>query len=241
MRTWLVVLIFLATSMVACGGSSDGGASSTPTPTGTRATTPGNNPNGTDRPTDDPTPTPTAKSTPSASPVPTPYVADWSSGLNGWTGDDEWTVVDGQLLSDTSGGGERLIAPFIPKDRDYAVEVKIQLVKLGCCGNADWGITARDGYYVGIHHNWFFEESSLFASADTAEPGLNTISELRHTPDYSPHTMRAEFDGNEIRLFIDGQLVLSGTSNAHLDPGRIGLFSRNVEVTVQSVRIELLS
>src|SRR5258708_1660100 len=68
------------------------------------------------------------------SPTPTPlpagtvlYQADWSHGLTGWTGAQGWKVVQGQLVSASSGTATFTI-PYRPTVSDYALKVHIQII-----------------------------------------------------------------------------------------------------------------
>src|SRR6266702_7296104 len=70
-----------------------------------------------------------------SSPTPTPlpagivlYQANWSHGLAGSPGTHGWKVVQGQLESDTSGSATFTI-PYRLSVSDYAVEVRIQMVR----------------------------------------------------------------------------------------------------------------
>src|SRR5439155_2406170 len=78
------------------------------------------------------TTTPSAKQ---SSPTPTSlpagtvlYRADWSHGLASLPGMHGWKVVQGKLESDTSGSATFTI-PYRLSVTDYAVEVRIQMVR----------------------------------------------------------------------------------------------------------------
>src|SRR5260221_6661910 len=79
------------------------------------------------------------------SPTPTPlpagtvlYQADWSHGLTGWTGAQRWYVVQGQPVSSSSGTATFTI-PYRPTVSDYAVEVRIQIMR---------SVPPHAGYYA---------------------------------------------------------------------------------------------
>ena len=95
------------------------------------------------------------------SPTPTPlpagtvlYQADWSHGLTGWTGAQGWKVVQGQLVS-TSSGTATFTIPYRPTISDYAVEVRIQIVRSVPPYGGYYEIVApklpgKDGYHAGV-------------------------------------------------------------------------------------------
>src|SRR5260370_33170199 len=95
------------------------------------------------------------------SPTPTPlpagtvlYQADWSHGLTGWTGAQGWKVVQGQLVSDSSGTATFTI-PYRPTVSDCAVEVRIQIVRAVPPYGGYYEIVApklpgKDGYHAGV-------------------------------------------------------------------------------------------
>src|SRR5205814_385763 len=57
------------------------------------------------------------------------YTADWSSGLNGWTGASDWTVLNGMLHNDgtdASANSPTIVAPYqVEGITDYAVEISM--------------------------------------------------------------------------------------------------------------------
>lgn len=79
-----------------------------------------------------------------AVPAPTrlPYTADWSSGLNGWTGGQGWTTSQGKLLS--KEGADVIVAPLdLTSTNNYAVDADIQFIRPGCCGSS-FGLVVRN-------------------------------------------------------------------------------------------------
>src|SRR5438552_59979 len=79
-----------------------------------------------------PTPTPSPTPTPLPQPGTVLYRADWSSGLNGWAGGDDWKTSSGLLLNDGTQSNSIILAPYNPGNdniADYAVETVIQFVR----------------------------------------------------------------------------------------------------------------
>ena len=164
------------------------------------------------------------------SPTPTPlpagtvlYQADWSHGLTGWTGAQGWKVVQGQLVS-TSSGTATFTIPYRPTVSDYAVEVRIQIVHSVPPYGGYYEIVApklagKDGYHAGV----------LDLKAPGPRPfGDHPQSQVYLDPsgdmnpgsgipqDYEPgsgwHTYRVEVRGNEASLLDDGTQIGSASS-----------------------------
>ncbi len=106
----------------------------------------------TEPPTEGPPQRPTEAPVSSPTPPLLPYEADWSSGMNGWVGSEDWKTVEGMLISN---GGRRsqeisITAPIsLEAIRDYVVEVDIQLIKYADEGSTSalnsFGLVVRAG------------------------------------------------------------------------------------------------
>ncbi len=84
---------------------------------------------------------------PSPTPTPLPagivlYQADWSRGLAGWQGTQGWKVVQGQLETDSSGSATFTI-PYRPPVSDYAVEIRLQIVRTRVLSNGPLGLSSE--------------------------------------------------------------------------------------------------
>src|SRR5260370_4908024 len=94
-------------------------------------------------------------------PTPTPlpagtvlYQAHWSHGLTGWTGAQGWKVVQGQLVSASSGTATFPI-PYRPTVSDYRDEVHIQIMRsgppyAGYHHSPAPKLAGKDGYHAGV-------------------------------------------------------------------------------------------
>ena len=78
-----------------------------------------------------------------------PYEADWSDGMAGWGGSDDWQTANGLLKSDGTSYSERagVIAPIELGSGDFAIDAEIKLNeykdKGSSGGRASFGISAR--------------------------------------------------------------------------------------------------
>jgi Protein kinase domain len=210
--------------------------------TGTAAAVPSH----TDTATPQPTVTPAA---PTDTPVPTtpppssqwPYVADWSTGLNGWSMSNGFDVRYGQLVND--GSGDTVIpgaqAPVLPPTANYAVEAEIRLVS-GC---GTFGVVARwdggaGGYALGVKDctdlmltpagagDWWWGWKSPMASAPWNPSGT--------------HTYRVEVRDAVITAFVDGKPQFTKTDLRFPDAGRTGLWCRGPQIIVTKFKVEPL-
>jgi hypothetical protein len=228
----LVVFLvwFLLFSLTACSA----GASSTTAAPQATGTAPRNSP-----PTSTPLPAGTVL-----------YQANWSHGLTGWLGTHGWKVVQGQLESDSSGSATFTI-PYRLSVTDYAVEVRIQIVRSVPPYGGYYEIVApklpgKDGYHAGVldlkapgpRPFGDHPQSQVYfdSSGDSAQS--NGIPQ-----DYEPgsgwHTYRVEVRGNEASLLDDGTQIGSASSQQTdvLSNGPIEFNCALVILRVSDVRI----
>lgn len=160
------------------------------------------------------------------------YQADTSGGLAEWAGGDGWQTVSGMLVNDGTGEGLFKAAPFEVPMTDYAVEVEMQWVRDG----DSFGVVARlgevrgyyAGYYDGNDCRYDFEAICLWG-ADNEEPIAKTDLLL----DSEWHVYRLEVQGNAVRVFVDGTLVIETSDNSFLTAGKAGLWSDGAQVNIR--------
>lgn len=174
--------------------------------------------------------TPTPPITPTSSQT-VLYSADWSSGLNGWTGSQEWSVSNGQLQSDgTDGNGhfglDAISPPYRPSTANYAVEARIQVVNsVYGLGQCYVGIRGRvqnpstspsyvgDGYFLGFNGGYNAAMVAFESLNNAPNGGFDALQSQNFTPGFEWHTYRVEFRGNQMTLFIDGKLIAQVTDS----------------------------
>lgn len=194
-------------------------------------------------PTEKPPPTATLTFTytpPPSTDTPSPteatilYQADWSGGLNGWFGSQDWKTVDGMLVSDGTNGSVRLsiTAPAaLNTIDDYAVEAEIQVVRaLGC---SSFGVVARidgkgGGYQAGINY-CEFKGAAFWQMLD--------LGYKEFQPGSGWHTYRLEVQGNNLKFLIDEALALETSDNRYLSGGQVGLWSDEVQLNIRSFKV----
>ena len=170
------------------------------------------------------------------------YSANWSTGLNGWTGGSEWKPVSGLLVSDGTGNGDdTILAPLLPRLPNYAIEAQIRLVRkpvaLATCYFGVVGhVKNNGGYYVGPRNGG----GSYVLVIAQQSSGFPQLSSQPDDPGTDPHTYRVEFRGNQIIVMIDGYSVLQTSDNQYLDPGKVGLYNYGCPIEVSGFTVKSL-
>jgi 3-keto-disaccharide hydrolase len=189
------------------------------------------------------------QATPTTPAVPTGtvlYRANWSHGLDGWQGPKAWSVVGGQLetnsLTSTS-----IVVPFRPAVANYAIETRVQFARV--LVNVHNGFTiyaddqpGKDGYEAQMYQ-FALREPSLPPPGyiDIATDKLDMhagFQQLDFVPASIWHTYRIEVQGNQATLFVDGTRVSRSTSTLNaLSNGPFGLQSAGFALRVSSFTI----
>lgn len=197
--------------------------------------------------------TPTVAVTPSPS-VPSGTVlfqADWSHGLSSWSGTQGWKVVQGQLEVN-SGNSATLAIPYKPSVSNYAIEIRLQVVRLlqDHGGNFLFEATkqvGKDGYQAGVLD---LKKPGPFGSHPQAQATIDPNDDMPPSCclpiDYEPgsdwHTYRVEVRDNGVSLLDNGSQIAYANSNATdtLSNGPLSLNSTLVVLRVSSLRIVAL-
>jgi hypothetical protein len=171
--------------------------------------------------------------------------------MNDWTGNAQWSTLSGMLVSNGSSSGTALPS-FAPATGDYAVEARIQIVKLPtayCCYYySAFGVIARyadDGQgpsgYIGrvdiagdTARNPPFPAKARIAPA----PDSDKLVEVDYTPGSQWHTYCLDVHGEQIRFLIDGHQVLATTDIASRAGNRVGLYDNGVQINVNSFKVK---
>lgn len=175
--------------------------------------------------------------TPPAQPGTILYQADWSGGLAGWPGAFGWSTLNGMLLNDGSypesyaaSGTKWIAAPYQPPVADYVVEADIQSLG-GWCGGLDFGIVVRGGYIPGVVNCG--NDVEIWTLGEGGPAG----DRVQFSPGRDWHTYRIEAKGNNLRILVDGALVLQASDNRYLSPGSVGLWSGGDQLSVRTFKV----
>ncbi len=166
------------------------------------------------------------------------YQADWSHGLNGWSGVG-WNSVGGLLVADGSGGNTPIFAPYRPRTANYAVEAQLR-VDLYAGGCSLFRLVARLTQKGGYGPSGLGCGDPVRIDAiDGSGLGINIIASASNSPspDNAWHTWRVEVKYNRITFSYDGTVLVSTTDNRFLDPGRVGLLASGDQISVRSFRV----
>lgn len=179
------------------------------------------------------------------------YQADWSHGLSGWTQAQGWKVVQGQLESDSSDSATFSI-PYKPAVSDYAVEMRLEIVRLlSQTGASSFDIFAvkapgKAGYQAGVsnilgsapHPMAAHPQAQVFLDPFEYGGRGNGLPNAFY-PQPGWQTYRVEVRGNEAIFLVDGAQISSVTSQQTdtLSNGPLGLSCQKIVLRVSSVRI----
>jgi hypothetical protein len=178
------------------------------------------------------------------------YQANWSHNFDGWKGSGGWFVVQGNL----EGSSEETIslsAPYEPPVSNYAVEARIQIVRVlhktgGFFSLFAGQVPGKDGYQAGV--------SGLMGPGPRPN-GSNPQLQIYIDPigdmdpgsfapnDYDPktqwHLYRVEVQGNTATFVVDGVSTHTVTSEQTqvLSNGPLGLKCGLAVVRVSDFRI----
>jgi hypothetical protein len=231
----LLCLLCLVSTACASGSTSQPPVSSQPT------TTPS------------PRPTVTVSVQPTATSLPAGivlYQADWSKGLSQWQAGSGWNVVQGQLEV-TANDLSQIIIPYRPTIHNYAIEVRLEVVRLLKGEAGSWTIfgqrqPGKDGFQASVLGVKGTEERmsgshgqvEIWLDPQTAmAPGSGIPND--YDPGFQWHTYTIEVRDNSARLLDNGIQLghISSVDAYYLSNGPLGLSCQWLQVRVSSIRI----
>ena len=178
------------------------------------------------------------------------FQADWSHGVAGWQGTHGFQVVQGQLEAN-SGSLSTLILPYQPTVTNYALEMRIQVVRLLQQNGGYFTIFAtkaagKDGYLAGVNGlegsgprpNGSHPQAQVFIDPFSSM-ALGSAMPIDYEPGFQPRTYRVEVQDNQARLLVDGVQIgrASSEQTETLSNGPLGLNTEQLVLHVSSVRI----
>lgn len=180
-------------------------------------------------------------------PAPAPgtilYSADWSNGMDGWSGSTQWKVNNGMLLSDGTNY-DYILTPYQLSTANYKVVAHVKLISVTGNGDGRFGIVSRvdtsgNGYAAGLAG-----VNTGDGNPSSANIGLDwAYSRVLATVNYLPsplndwHTYVMSVQNNQITLLVDGKQLLQTTDNTYLSPGNVGLYCGGSELEISSFQI----
>jgi hypothetical protein len=226
-----------------------------PSPSPTAAPSPTSAPEPTAEPTPSPSPAPTAPPTPSATPTPEPaFVADDAASFSPLLAGG-WTVSGNELAYDSPQAQAEplLLVPYQTRSGDFAIEAEIKVNGLaqGVC-NQSFGVVTGSpatGLYWGGGIIYSCGSSTPAARITDVSNWTNGYDQDRQLaranfdPDEEWHRYRLEVRGNELRLLIDGEEILTATDPAlqgGRTTGQTGLWTQGTRLSVRRLAIHEL-
>jgi hypothetical protein len=191
------------------------------------------------------------------------YEASSAADFEEWELPGSWSVAGDLLVS--SGGsfpfigqgmGDIARPPVELVDPNYAVEVEMEILRSAngdsmClfCGSEATGIVARSlvdpgptsgrarAYAAGFLPGGNQRVTAIIRPLPNAIQKAPIIAEreVKFGPGY--HTVRLEMKDNTYKMLVDGKVVIEGTDNQVTEPGWVGLFSNDAQVSVRRFAI----
>ncbi len=234
-------VMLLSMLVAACGSNSAPGTVTVVVTQPPNGTTPGNS---TASPTTVSTSTPpTVTSTPTPGHAPPAgtvlYQANTSTGWASWNVSGPWKIFQNTLVNDgtgnsTSCGGDvALLAPYTPTTPDLEITALIQFPQNYNYGAV--GLVARIGTSQNTVIGYSAFATGFSANVDDVN-GCNNINNNNYDfkPQNSIHKFQFWIKGTEMKLYIDGALVLAASDAKYLSPGSVGIFSGQEYIKVTS-------
>lgn len=191
---------------------------------------------------------PTATSLPAGTVL---FQANWAQGLSQWQVNGGWKIIGGQLgIENDSSNTETLIIPYRPTVANYAIEIRIEIVRLPQEGG-NWEFFAqkqpgKDGYQADVF-SLYGTEARPFGQHPSAVVNIDPISDtsagtglpIDYEPGFNWHNYRIEVRDNSAKFLDNGSQIgyaNSMTTDA-LSNGPLGLSCTSVVLRVSSLRI----
>ena len=197
--------------------------------------------------------TPTIIPSPTPSPGPTVcpppcvlYQADWSNGANGWSGSPDWKFFNSMLINDGTdnlcGGfsieyAPTLFPPFQPQVANYAIEIEVQIVRQTRDGCSDNGFFGVGGRLSSSNGGWTGYQMVVGQGSEIITDYNTRLAYANLDPGNSWHTYRLELQGTDLKIKVDGALVVEASDAKYLDPGQLGIWSSALYLNIRSYKI----
>ncbi len=193
-----------------------------------------------------------SSSVPTTPPTPTSiapgtilYQADWSQGLDGWVGSQDWKTQDGMLVSDgtnqpTSAAGPTILAPYqVTASGNFAIEIRVAF-KTDQNFSSDpllfHGSSTADGWQGYKLTVCVCPVGNIRLTSDDYN---DVLGRALFDPGTAWHTYRVEVRGSTMTVIVDGTTLLTVHDSRYLSGGQVGIKS-STQITVSSFTITSL-
>jgi hypothetical protein len=153
------------------------------------------------------------------------YQANWSNGMNGWTGTRDWQTQNNMLVSDgtfqpTADAGPTILAPYLlPASGNFAIEARIQaapnaafdpILFHGALTPSGW-----QGYKLTV--------CNCQQLRITSDNSADILGLMPFAPGSSRHTYRIEVRGSAITATVDGNSSFTTSDSRFLSGKQVGI------------------
>ena len=169
------------------------------------------------------------------------YSADWSHGLNGWTGTSDWTVLNGMLHNDGTDGSSNsptMVAPFqVVGITDYAVEIHMQVVTGNNCFDVTTLRASGSGNIWQGYKATFCGDNAIINAGTITGGSFDRLAQVHFDDGNTWHTFRFEAKGTRLSYLIDGELIVGLNDSRYSSGGQLGFKSAGTQLNISSFKV----
>lgn len=190
---------------------------------------------------------PSAPVTPTGPTGPLPYVANWSQGMDGWTGTPDWHVAGGMLVNDGTNGADLGTTPSLTgpinlsQYPNYTLTATFAVIQQGYDPGFGWFVryTPPDqGYIIGLNDDYNAGNPTMRDISVTRADGFySPITNVPFVPGAGFHTYRVIVHGSSIAVSVDGATVAAINDSTYAAGASIGLWDKNVQLQVRALSV----
>jgi hypothetical protein len=159
-------------------------------------------------------------------------ITDWSAGTSGWAAAGQWKTAGGMLVTDGTSDSFAVAPVDLTDYPDYAIECEVQILDPE---KTDVFLLARMINGTGYKGGFDARRSRMVISYKNTKLGYS-----RFVLDSNWHTYRLEVRGNNIKLFFEQAEVARAIDNRAVEPGTVGIYCGNGQISVRSFRVTAL-
>lgn len=175
------------------------------------------------------------------------YTADWSHGLDGWSGTPDWHASGGMLVDDGTNGVNLATTPSLtgPIDLgtnpDYTITASIAVTQQGF--DPGFGMFVRytrpdQGYIIGLNDGYNADNPQMLdISVTRADSFYSPIVNVPFVPDTSFHTYSIEVHGSKITVSVDGTVYAAVDDSSYASGASIGFWDKDVQLQIRSLTV----
>ena len=169
------------------------------------------------------------------------YTADWSNGLNGWTGNSDWSVLNGILHNDgtdSSGNSPTIVAPYqVEGITDYAVEIHMQVITGASCFDVTTLRASGSGNIWQGYKATICSGNAYIDAGTITGNSFDQMAQVHFNVGTTWHTYRFEVKGTRLSYLIDGNLIVGVNDSRYASGGLLGFKSYETQLNISSFKV----